>query len=409
MKKLIIKPKHESPFDRQKMISWWDQERLTQAKIMIVGAGAIGNETIKNLALMGIGYLFIVDFDHIEKSNLSRTVLFKTGDIGQKKAEIAAERAKELALVENFRVDWYHGDLVHEIGSVIYQQFDVVLGCLDNIEARIVVNKHCMSMKIPWIDAGIRELGVRVNPYLPNKGVCFECGLTDEELSSANQRFSCFNFKKEDEQKGKVPTTQIAASIAAAWQTQEAIKLICDQPMIDKKYIYYQGNYHDFDLIGNVSDPGCFTHNIDDTDFIPLGLSNQVTVSELLDTLQRQVQEELELTLEGEGWSFIKSVTCAKCGNEVAIQKPNYRIKTSGFQCNHCIAQGLTEPRLGTQFRNIEYLSSCGLENEEYLSFTLEQIGFPQGALVTVKSQNRNWRAGLKQETLTSLLLEGHE
>ncbi|MFQ5422024.1 MAG: ThiF family adenylyltransferase, partial [Anaerolineae bacterium] len=61
-------------------ISWWQQEIVRDATVLIVGAGALGNEVLKNLALMGIGHLIIADFDTIEDSNLSRSVLFRTSD-----------------------------------------------------------------------------------------------------------------------------------------------------------------------------------------------------------------------------------------------------------------------------------------------------------------------------------------
>ncbi|MDH4136846.1 MAG: ThiF family adenylyltransferase, partial [Anaerolineae bacterium] len=77
-------------------ISWWEREKVQAAKMMIVGAGALGNEVLKNLALMGVGHLFIVDFDTIEAANLSRSVLFRPEDNGKKKAEVAARRIKEL-------------------------------------------------------------------------------------------------------------------------------------------------------------------------------------------------------------------------------------------------------------------------------------------------------------------------
>src|SRR5690242_3295078 len=55
----------DNPFDRQERISWWDQRLIANAKIMVVGAGAIGNETLKNLALLGFQKILIVDFDTI--------------------------------------------------------------------------------------------------------------------------------------------------------------------------------------------------------------------------------------------------------------------------------------------------------------------------------------------------------
>src|SRR3989337_2806378 len=112
----------ENPTDRQERISWWSQEKLKKAKVMVVGAGAIGNETLKNLALLGIGSIFIVDFDTISTSNLSRTVLFRKADVGKKKAEVAAERVRELAFNDDIKIDWFHGDLVWDLGTGVYNE-----------------------------------------------------------------------------------------------------------------------------------------------------------------------------------------------------------------------------------------------------------------------------------------------
>jgi glutamyl-tRNA reductase len=64
-------------YARQRLIPSWQQESLKQATVLVGGAGALGNEVIKNLALLGIGRLIILDRDTIEVSNLSRTVLFR--------------------------------------------------------------------------------------------------------------------------------------------------------------------------------------------------------------------------------------------------------------------------------------------------------------------------------------------
>ena len=87
-------------FDRFRLIGWWDQKKLTSAKVVVIGAGALGNEIIKNLALLGIGNIFIADKDRIENSNLSRSVLYRESDTGRFKAEVAAQSAKvELAKI----------------------------------------------------------------------------------------------------------------------------------------------------------------------------------------------------------------------------------------------------------------------------------------------------------------------
>ena len=84
--KLIISPA-ESPaaaiappddrFDRFRLIQWWDQQTTAAARVLVVGAGALGNEIVKNLALLGVGNVLMADLDNIENSNLSRSVLYR--------------------------------------------------------------------------------------------------------------------------------------------------------------------------------------------------------------------------------------------------------------------------------------------------------------------------------------------
>ncbi len=90
--KLLI----DDRFDRLARIEWWDQSRLAAARVLVVGAGALGNEVIKNLSLLGVGHLVIVDRDRIERSNLSRSILFRPADEGQPKATCAARRRRDL-------------------------------------------------------------------------------------------------------------------------------------------------------------------------------------------------------------------------------------------------------------------------------------------------------------------------
>ncbi len=80
-------------YGRLRLIPWWRQERLASARVLVVGAGALGNEVLKNLALLGVGTVYLIDLDVVEPSNLSRSVLFRAEDGGRGKAEVAARRA----------------------------------------------------------------------------------------------------------------------------------------------------------------------------------------------------------------------------------------------------------------------------------------------------------------------------
>ena len=137
-------------------ISWWQQEVVRGATVLVVGAGALGNEVLKNLALMGAGKILVADFDTIEDSNLSRSVLFRESDRGRRKSEVAAERVKELN--PDVNVQAWHGDVNYELGLGVFRHVDVVIGCLDNREARLSLNRFSWAIGKPWVDGAIQEL-----------------------------------------------------------------------------------------------------------------------------------------------------------------------------------------------------------------------------------------------------------
>src|SRR5215212_6099178 len=85
-------------FARERLLDGWDQDMIQKARVMVVGAGALGNEALKNLALLGFRNLFNIDMDTISRSNLSRSVLFSRADQGKGKAEAAARSTKRLSL-----------------------------------------------------------------------------------------------------------------------------------------------------------------------------------------------------------------------------------------------------------------------------------------------------------------------
>ncbi|MBP6805800.1 MAG: ThiF family adenylyltransferase, partial [Chloroflexi bacterium] len=192
-------------------ISWWQQEVVRNARVLVVGAGALGNEVLKNLALMGIGNLMIADFDTIEDSNLSRSVLFRAKDNGRRKVDAAAEAVKELN--PDVNVLTWHGDINFELGMGVFRHVDVIIGCLDNREARLSINRMSWAIGKPWVDGAIEELMGIVRVFWPGEGACYECTLTDMDYQLIGLRYSCPLLARQNLLKGKVPTTPTSASI----------------------------------------------------------------------------------------------------------------------------------------------------------------------------------------------------
>ena len=227
-------------FDRYSslnLISWWDQKRIRDARVMVVGAGALGNEALKNLALLGVGRILLVDFDVVEASNLSRSVLFRMEDAGCRKVDAAAARIREIN--PDVSVAVLHGDVTRDVGLGVYRRMDAVLGCLDNRAARLSVNRACWRVGVPWIDGSIDVLMGMVKIFVPPQGACFECTMTEKDYELMHLRYSCPMVRPEDVMQGRLPTTPTIASIIGALQVQEAIKLLHGLEVPAGKGIYF--------------------------------------------------------------------------------------------------------------------------------------------------------------------------
>lgn len=207
------------------LLSWFDAGKVRNARIMVVGAGALGNEVLKNLALFGIGHIVIVDFDRIEHTNLCRSVLFRTQDAdrGAMKAEIAAERIREINPYT--QVSWIGGDIGCDVGLGLIRSMDVVIGCLDSRLARYLINRQCFRANKPWIDGGIENLEGNVRVFVPGVS-CYECGLSETELNLLKFRTGCPDIARVNTTSGRIATTPVSSSIIGAIQVQEALKII---------------------------------------------------------------------------------------------------------------------------------------------------------------------------------------
>jgi adenylyltransferase/sulfurtransferase len=212
----------ESRYDRAERITWWDQSKLLNSKVLVVGAGALGNEIVKNLTMLGIGEIHVVDMDSIEHSNLARCVFFREEDEGQNKASVLSTKAS--AVNPDSKVIG-HPLKVQELGSAFLDSFDLVLGALDNREARLWVNAAARRLGITWIDGAIEGIQGLVRTF-PPEGPCYECTLGEVDWQILNHRKSCALLSPEAILSGKTPTNTTTASIISGVQCQEAVKIL---------------------------------------------------------------------------------------------------------------------------------------------------------------------------------------
>jgi molybdopterin/thiamine biosynthesis adenylyltransferase len=211
---------------RHNMIDWFRQDDLKRSRFGVIGAGAVGNEVIKNLALLGVGEIDVFDFDTIEEHNLTRSVLFREKDVGSHKAQVAAMRAATLD--PNVSARGFVGDFWDLISIEAAKSYTAIFCCVDSFEARIRCNTLAFLAETDLIVIGLdsRFGSIEVFPFSQSLELgCYECSLPDTVYQRIAKRYSCGWLKKAAFVQGRVPTTIITSSAASSLAVSMGLRL----------------------------------------------------------------------------------------------------------------------------------------------------------------------------------------
>lgn len=352
----------EDRYGRLRLIPWWDQDRLKNATIMVVGAGAIGNELVKNLTLLGIGKILIFDMDSIESTNLTRSILFRAKDVGRNKAEVAAERAHEIN--PDVKTKAFVSNIIDDVGLGVFRRMDVVLGGLDNREARLAINQACYHVNKPWIDGAIEALNGFARVFVPGHGACYECTMTETDWMLINKRKSCALLTHQQMAEGKIPTTPTSSSVIAGIQVQEMLKLLHSDrglPTLAGKGFVFNGLTHDSFVVEYQRKEDCMSHDIYDAIVEKPWSVRTMTLRELLSHIRDDLGERVVVDFDRD----IATRAHCSCGNTKELYTPVHKLKGESLVCPDC---GAT-----MQFETIHSIHG----DEDFLDKTLFEIGIP--------------------------------
>jgi adenylyltransferase/sulfurtransferase len=321
----------EGRFARLEAIEWWDQALLARSRVLVIGAGALGNEVIKNLALLGVGHVTVADMDHIELSNLSRSVLFRAADEGKSKAECAARAARQIYPELDIRA--FHGNVLAELGLGHFRWADVVIGALDNREARVFVNSACARVGRPWFDGGIEVLQGIARGFAPPRTACYECTMSRVDWELLNKRRSCSLLARRALAQRGTPTTPTTASVIAAIQVAEVVKHLHGLSTLLGRGFVFEGMEHSSYSLSYPIDPECSWHEA------PASIEafEQFDSNTPLEKVWLEAEKRLggldALDLARE---LVDELVCPGCGHRARVLQPAEKIQEGQLLCPAC-------------------------------------------------------------------------
>lgn len=205
-------------------LAGYEPERL-DAAVLVVGAGALGQNTALNLALSGVRELRVIDADRFEAHNRTRSPLYPVGgDTGLPKAPSTAAALARIATHERAVVRFADA-WIEELGAAVFDGVAVVVSCVDALRARAYLADRCALLGLPLVEAGFEgpEVSLAVFPVGdPAATACWRCGGS----AVASETMSCRIRATAAEAAGIIPAIQTAAAVLGGLQAEAVVEVL---------------------------------------------------------------------------------------------------------------------------------------------------------------------------------------
>lgn len=345
---------------------------LSKLRFAVIGGGALGNEVVKALGLLGAGSVLIVDPDLVERSNLSRSVFFRKEDCGRSKSIALGEALT--SIFPDTRWESRSREIA-DLGLEELADCDMVMSCVDTDLARVEIAWAALALDLPVADAGLGGPDYwrgRVSFFAGQRSACFCCKLSPrrrQEIFSMAQATgqSCWGMLEAP----PIPSTPTMAAITASLQVDMGLRSLFElRDSGDKEFVSWTT---EISLDSNLETTR-FSTSI--SAFCPLHISRptplaasphaQASARDLLDSVGMQV---LELD-----WPLCMSAGCLDCGH---VWKPRRRVawlRRYG-KCPHCHSIHILEKE------NIYRLE----RDSPWAGTPLIELGLPERHLYTVR------------------------
>ncbi|UCG01583.1 MAG: ThiF family adenylyltransferase [Candidatus Heimdallarchaeota archaeon] len=228
-------------YNRQLLIKHWNQEKIKQSTVSLVGLGALGSVAAASLAMAGVGTLILIDMDTIELSNLNRQLFYRAGDIGKPKVKVSAQIIQELNSEVNV-IELFMP--IEKAPRHVLEASNVILDGLDTFQTRRWVNSFTVGANIPLISGGMFSFLGNLQVVIPQKTPCLECQslIPEEKLQKACTPFGDMRKENQSDEDNDeyIPYVSSVSFVIGGLMAQEALKILLELPPLEN-YLFWDG------------------------------------------------------------------------------------------------------------------------------------------------------------------------
>ena len=398
----------ETARDYSRLASTAFSREQTAITALVVGAGALGNEVIKNLALLGVERIWIADRDIIESSNLTRSILYCTTDIDQQianrtpKAVYAATRVHEIN--RDVSATAFVGEIA-DLGLGVIRRADVVFSCLDNEMARLELGWACSRLRKLLVDGGLGVINYssgQVTVFPPEGGPCFACRASAARRRELLQELQgredpCWRTREALDAVDMVATTPLMSSMVGALQVELGLRAFRSGAG-DALGHAYRLTVHPNVSVESASferSPNCALH--DPASLVTTLVEDTTASSDRwtpLDVLRAANADRGSLVLD---WPITVKAICQNCRHEWAPFARRARFRRQA--CPACASRDIAE---------LDVMSSIDAESP-WAGRTLASLGFPRGNIYEVARDTQTETDRLHVELSGDLSVMSHD
>ncbi len=311
-------------------LAGYDPTRVETASVLVVGAGALGQNLLLDLALAGIGTLIVVDHDAFEDHNRTRSPCYPTASeqarLGMGKASVAAHKIVPLMTARR-PLARYAATRVQDVGDAAVAQADVVCSAVDNAAARHYLAERCRAHGKTLVEAGFEGSRLNLGVFGPDPGQpCYRC-----IVPSPAGAFSCDRYARAAAQARIAPAIQSAAAALAALQAEQAIETLHGRAALVGKRMFGDIRTLAFRVRTLRVNPTCAGAHAPIDRRVDLDLGPPATVAQLAEAA-RSLLGPSRLRLPAQ---FIGRIPCASCARLTDAMAPEWRWEADP-RCQPC-------------------------------------------------------------------------